>query len=776
MDRGIASLGEVAAFVLVVYTAVLASQYVLRSYQPTAPRGLAASPRSWFAKWEFAPQDLGPFSYWRLAVASLLVLFLELLMIRWVSSEVRIFAYFKNFVLIACFLGFGLGCYLCRRRINWLAMLFPLFALVFLVASPWDGLRVLLRNLPVYFGATSEVHIWGVPSAPLNWASLAAFLMGVALAVSFFVLVCFLFIPLGQLVGWYLENAPHGIFGYSLNILASLSGIALYTLLCFLYQPPAVWFLVAGAVQLLLVWTVPRLRWTTGLTFALCVLLVGAGVQPGSSVYWSPYQKLAVTPRGDAGRVIAYDLNVNDSWYQQVLDLSPEFVASHPEFFRGAPVEWNAYNLPYHFYAHPPAVLVLGSGMGNDVAAALRNAAGQVVAVEIDPLILQLGERLHFEKPYDSPRVRRVLNDARSYIQNSEDRFDLIMFSLLDSHTNLSHFSNIRIDNFVYTKEALQAARRLLRPDGIFIIKFQVNTPWIAGRLHHLMEATFGRPPIQVQAEDHSYTTGGRFFIAGSPERIARALADPALAAYVQQHAELPMESAALTTDDWPYFYQHAPGLPLNVLVISLVLVVLCRLLLRRTLAAGGSLRWHFFFLGAGFMLLEAQIISKMALLFGTTWVVNSVVIGGLLLLIVGANLLVAAKRDIPVTLAYGGIFASMLAAFLVPVERFFFSSLWLKALTATVVLCLPVFFAGVVFIRSFARAAFSGAALGSNLLGALVGGLLESLSFWIGLKSLLILAALLYLLSWVALRREAWQEAVVVATPESAPAPSERS
>ena len=108
-------------------------------------------------------------------------------------------------------------------------------------------------------------------------------------------------------------------------------------------------------------------------------------------------------------------------------------------------VPWNAYNLPYHFYPHPNSVLVLGAGTGNDVAAALRNGANRVVAVEIDPLILRLGKKLHFEQPYSSDRVIPVLNDARSFLQNDSEQFDLIMFSLLDSHTTSSHFTNIRI-------------------------------------------------------------------------------------------------------------------------------------------------------------------------------------------------------------------------------------------------------------------------------------------------------------------------------------------
>ena len=118
-----------------------------------------------------------------------------------------------------------------------------------------------------------------------------------------------------------------------------------------------------------------------------------------TKVYWSPYQKLTLLPRQRAGNIIAYQLTTNDSWYQQILNLSPEFVASHPQFFHDVPIEWNAYNLPYHFYPQPPSVLILGSGMGNDVAAALRNGAGHITAVEIDPLILKLGKQLHFEKP-----------------------------------------------------------------------------------------------------------------------------------------------------------------------------------------------------------------------------------------------------------------------------------------------------------------------------------------------------------------------------------------
>ena len=375
------------------------------------------------------------------------------------------------------------------------------------------------------------------------------------------------------------------------------------------------------------------------------------------------------------------------------------------------------------------------------------------MAVEIDPLILKLGRQLHFERPYQSPRVATVLDDARSYLQTNTEQFDFIVFSLLDSQTTNSHFTNIRIDSYVYTLEALRAAQRHLRPGGLMIIKFQVQTPWIAGRLYGLLQTVFGQAPLQLESDRPSYSTGGRFFVCGSPDRIARALTDPALSAYVASHGHIEMERAILTTDDWPYFYLHKRGLSSTVVLISGVLVVLCWFFLKQTGMNARSILLHFFFLGAGFMLLEAQIVSRMALLFGTTWAVNAIVIAGLLVLIVAANVVVDFWSKIPASLGYAGIFASILVGYLVPLEKFFFQSLFLKVLLALPLLCLPVFFAGIVFIRSFSDEGFRGEALGSNLLGALLGGLMESLSYWSGMRSLLVLAAMLYLASWIALR-----------------------
>jgi hypothetical protein len=179
--------------------------------------------------------------------------------------------------------------------------------------------------------------------------------------------------------------------------------------------------------------------------------------------------------------------------------------------------------------------------------------------------------------------------------------------------------------------------------------------------------------------------------------------------------------------------------------MVSVAVLLTFGWFLRQTSRAEGHLDLHFLLLGAGFMLLEAQIVSRMALLFGTTWVVNSIVVSGLLCLIVAANVVYQRWPGISLKWVYAGLFLSLAISFAVPIETLFFESVVTRAVASTLALCLPVFFAGIIFVASFARVGFRGSALGSNLFGSLAGGLLDSLSLWFGLKSLVVLAAVIY-------------------------------
>jgi hypothetical protein len=160
---------------------------------------------------------------------------------------------------------------------------------------------------------------------------------------------------------------------------------------------------------------------------------------------------------------------------------------------------------------------------------------------------------------------------------------------------------------------------------------------------------------------------------------------------------------------------------------------------------------WHFFLLGAAFLLLEVQNISKASVVLGNTWIVSAVIISAILTMILLANFLVARWPKVSPSAAFGLLIVSCLAIYLIDLSTFAFLAYPLKALLVGALTTLPMLFSGVIFIDSFARVARKDRALGANLIGALVGGLLQSLTFVIGIKALLLVVAALYLCAWLA-------------------------
>ena len=759
---------------LFVWLAIFAIYWALGIFNFPRSKRRDAILEKWFS---IDIESLGGFSWKSLALISLTSLFLELLLIRWVASEIRIFAYFKSLVLVACFLGFGLGCYLTGKKVKLAYTLLPLILLVLLIELPIDAVRHLIANLSNFIGWFSDVHIWSQAYFEGNflWGVISS---GIALSIviPIFGLIALTMVPFGQLVGWSLENSTKGVHAYSVNVITSIAGIWLFTLLSFMSTPPWIWFVVLFICVMVYFWRLPKIRALLVVSFIVIFALFFAGISrrqwwgeeswKGSTsaefqlksgtpeTLWSPYQKLTFIPLLKDGEPVRYVLNTNDSWYQQIINLSDAELKKNPELYDVPNVPFHQYNLPYRFYQNPKDVLIAGSGMGNDPAAALRNGAEHVVTVEIDPLIYEQGRKLNFEHPYDSSKVEIHVDDARNYVQNSKQKFDLIVFSILDSHTTNSSYTNIRLDNYVYTVEAMEATRKLLKPDGMFVMSFSGSKPWFAQRLRNGVTTAFGKEPMMLQL-NHT------FFIVDFGNRVESAIASsPELRQFVATHSEVPLEPATTITDDWPYLYQQYRGIPVIVWVLSLGLIVVFWLTFKRLKESSGGIQWHFFFLGAAFMLLEVQVISKTALLFGTTWLVNSIVITSLLLFILLSNFVVARFPNFPRWVAYVGLFAMLGLGYFMPADALFHESVVIRGLIATALYCSPVFFAGLVFISSFKQIGFRAEAFGSNLLGALVGGLLESLSYLVGIKALALIAAFLYLMSWVTAKSVAVDEA----------------
>src|SRR5688572_15385988 len=160
------------------------------------------------------------------------------------------------------------------------------------------------------------------------------------------------------------------------------------------------------------------------------------------------------------------------------------------------------------------------------------------------------------------------------------------------------------------------------------------------------------------------------------------------------------------------------------------------------------------FFLGAGFMLVETKAVVHMALLFGGTWIVNSVVIFAVLVMILVANLFVAVARPRRLAGHYAALIASLVVSALVPMDTFLGMDRTAQIVAASALAFAPIFFAGVVFAVSFTRAVEPDRAFGANIAGAMFGGLAEYSSMLLGFQYLLFVAVALYVISMVGYRK----------------------
>ncbi|MBV9342036.1 MAG: hypothetical protein JO159_14260 [Acidobacteria bacterium] len=160
----------------------------------------------------------------------------------------------------------------------------------------------------------------------------------------------------------------------------------------------------------------------------------------------------------------------------------------------------------------------------------------------------------------------------------------------------------------------------------------------------------------------------------------------------------------------------------------------------------------HLFLLGAGFMLLEAKAVTELSLLFGSTWIVNAVVITAFLTMGLLANTAMMFWRGSR-TLSYSILFALLAADLLVPYSLFNVLPAGLRTIVSGGFVALPVFFSGLIFSQAFRDVTGPGEGLGVNLMGAVIGGVLENTVMVGGTPVLGLLAIFLYAASLLCLR-----------------------
>ena len=666
----------------------------------------------------------------RTFVASFLVLFLEVALIRWMPAYIRLLAYFSNFILLASFLGIGVGCLLAPAR----ARLFGWFpALVTLVVGV-----VYFFRLEVGIQPSGSIYFTSGTSAPV------AVVESTTLLPLLFIGVAALFATLAQRMGREMATlAP--LTGYLANLGGSLAGVAAFGAMSWLELSPTVWFGLAFAAALPLLWSAdpgasrPRaVELAANVVLLWVTLMVVTNLARGA--IWSPYYKITVGQEGTDTVV-----EVNNIFHQSMAPVD------HKEYF---------YQWPYTVFGDTfQNVLVLGAGSGTDVAAALKHGAAHVDAVEIDPVIMRLGLEHHPDRPYSDPRVTRINDDARHYLRTTDKKYDLVVFALIDSLTMQSSFSGVRLESYMFTEECFRAVRDRLAPNGLLVVYNYFREPWLVDRLANIAAAAFNAEPRVHVHEARAYLG---VMLAGP--RLTTLTTDPVVpdrvTAYNQSHDPSPARihhrdlSVEPSTDDWPFLYLKDRHIPAHYLgALALILVVSIVTVMATLRGQAGRWSWEMFLLGAAFMLLETKSIIQFALLWGSTWFVASLVIAAVLTMAILATVVVSRVEIRRPWLVCGILVALLAVNYFFPVGSIGFANRAVESVVYALLVFSPIFCAGLLFGAAIKRSPSLPRDYGTNLLGAMVGGVGEYLSLVTGFSALLGIIALCYIAA-VAVRR----------------------
>lgn len=643
----------------------------------------------------------------RLVLLSFLMLFVELVLIRWTGSNVIYLSYFSNFVLLGSFLGIGVGFLRSRSRVE----LFPRAAPVLAVFVFF----VLLFPVQVDRSGTQLIYFGGRPSGLPIWVMLPVIFVATAMIMATIA---------DGVARTFASFQP--LEAYRLDILGSMLGIGTFALLSFLDAPPVAWGLVvAVCIVVLSLRRTTSIQWLQMGVALLAIVMMLWGESASANTYWSPYYKVWFGKNGGVTYVF-----VNGISHQSIKSIDDRR-RTEPLYF--APYERAPNNAL-------DRVLIIGAGTGSDVAIALSEGAKRVDAVEIDPRLYALGSELNPEHPYQDRRVDVFIDDGRAFLQQSDRHYDMILFALPDSLTLVAGQSSLRLESYLFTSEAMRVARDHLAPGGVFAMYNFYRERWLVDRLAGTLDQAYGHPPCI----DTTGTVGHFAVLTTSvdPQQVS--------CGTVWHPAETNAPPPA--TDDHPFVYLRTRTIP-SIYLLTLGLILFVSILtVRLSVGRLGGMRSYLdlFFMGAAFLLLETKNVVQFALLFGTTWFVNALVFGGVLLSVLMAVEVARRVRFADPGRLYAALVAVLLVAWVASPESLLSLSIVPRFFAAIAIAFGPIFVANLIFAERFRDVGSSVIAFGANLLGAMVGGLLEYGALVVGYRALLLVVAGLYLLAFV--------------------------
>jgi tRNA1(Val) A37 N6-methylase TrmN6 len=478
--------------------------------------------------------------------------------------------------------------------------------------------------------------------------------------------------------------------------------------------------------------------WILVISFALFLNIIH------ENSWWSKYYfiKLTEFKKGEY-----YHIFTNKTGHQ-VMEIKPKL--------------W-FYRIPYDSFKNPQYddVLIIGAGSGQDASIALQNNVKNIDAVDIEPRLVELGKQYHPLKPYSDPRVKITIADGRNFIENQKDKkYDLIIFALTDSLTLASNSSNTRLESYLMTVESFAKAKSLLKENGMLMLYNNYRKDWLIEKLTKMLEQNFPDKVLVITSKiDES-----ALLIAGNK------ITNFNEAKFIKEKTKLSFKKTSeidpenqVGTDNWPFSYLFKPSIPSSYLTIISFIISLSGtavfLFLKKYKAEAENknlswqkfltiIPWHMFFLGAGFMLLETKNIINFQLLFGSTWIVNSLVFIAILGLALTSAILTKMKLIFNKKILYFLMIFAIAISIFFPLKSIIELPFYLKYLSAILISLLPIFFANLIFSNHFSHQNNAEISFGLNMVGALFGGLLEYLSMLYGYHFLLYLIGFCYLMA----------------------------
>ncbi len=421
------------------------------------------------------------------------------------------------------------------------------------------------------------------------------------------------------------------------------------------------------------------------LAFACNLLRPTLAVDPWTDWGFRPH--MVAQAKDKAGRVLEtrYEasgrtdlVETNEPWTRYLFSdrMNTARIArwdGHAERFADAPLEALSRLKGLAFRVLQPAhVLVLGAGGGFDVALALQSGARQVEAVEINGGMLAMTRSLgdFSGRIFDRPEVRVHEAEARRFVRGTAARYDLVNLSLVQADPAVDRV-NTGFQNWVFTVEAVGEYLDHLEPGGAIAVVQQsplLAEKTIATSLVALAARGLAAPEAFSHLAALSLDGAGHnpfshlVLVARDPlapatiGALARATGNGVriehLPGVATSERLRPLSSGAASleawtasaparldpaTDDRPFFYDVNRAWPSLFVILALGgFALLFALWARDRFAATGprlpTAGWlSAAGLGAGFLLLQAGLISRGQFLIGTPTLAVAVVVGGML-------------------------------------------------------------------------------------------------------------------------------------------------